>query len=73
MKSKTIDEEAKAEFRPFQVRKDAAAYFQTCTHTPILFRMLDDRDYAEIIWKMIYPEHAKAFHEIGEGPNPDHL
>ena len=56
-----IEAIAKAEFKYFDSRKDAALYFQTCTYPPILFKMLDNKDYAAIIWKMLYPEYAKPF------------
>ncbi|MFN8393800.1 MAG: RNA ligase [Bacteroidia bacterium] len=57
-----IEETCKREFRTFETRKEAAAYFQAaCTYPAILFRMLDGRPYDEIIWKLIRPEHQKAF------------
>lgn len=57
-----IEETCKREYRTFETRKEAAAYFQAeCTYPAILFRMLDGRSYDEIIWKLIRPEHQKAF------------
>lgn len=58
-----IEAICKSEFRPIPVRKEAATYIMSCTYPRILFRMLDGRNYSDIIWKMIYPEHAKAFSE----------
>lgn len=50
-----IEAEAKAEFRTFDDRKAAAEYYQQCKYPAILFRMLDGRDYAEYIWRLIRP------------------
>ncbi len=58
-----IEEVCKREYRTFATRKEAAEYFQTCTYPMILFRMLDGRNYDDIIWKLIYPEHSKPFSE----------
>jgi RNA ligase len=49
-------------FRTFENRKDAAEYFLgSCTYPHVLFRMLDGKPYDELIWKMLKPEHQKAF------------
>jgi RNA ligase len=57
-----IDQQCKAEFKHFDNRKDAAAYYLQETSQPaIMFRMLDGRPYDEIIWKLIRPVHQKAF------------
>lgn len=40
----------------FQSRKDAAAYFKTCTYPAVLFKMLDNRPYDALIWKAIRPK-----------------
>ncbi len=57
-----IEAQCIGEFKPFENRKEAAEYYlQHCAHPAIMFRMLDGRSYAEIIWKMIRPEHQKAF------------
>lgn len=38
-------------------RKDTAAYFQRCGgNTAVLFRMLDQKPYEDLIWKSIKPE-----------------
>lgn len=47
--------------RPDGDRKTQALYFQQFPYTAVLFRMLDDRDYADVIWKEIYPPAAQPF------------
>jgi RNA ligase len=42
-------------------RKGAAEFFAPFEHRAVLFRMLDNKDYAHLIWKAIRPEHAKPF------------
>lgn len=57
-----IETVCKQEFRSFDSRKEAAAYYlEQCTYPPVMFKMLDGRPYDEIIWKMIRPEYQKAF------------
>lgn len=62
-----IEKEAKTQFKHFEDRKLAAEYyFKETKYPPIMFKMLDQRPYDEIIWKMIRPENLKAFSEEGE-------
>lgn len=56
-----IEAEANAEFRIMNDRKEAAMYYLSCKHPKILFSMLDQRDYAQIIWKMVRPKFEKPF------------
>ncbi|MEM7039532.1 MAG: hypothetical protein AAF570_21335, partial [Bacteroidota bacterium] len=57
-----IDELCQKEHKSFETRKEAAEYFLAETTYPaIQFKMLDGRPYDEIIWKLIYPEHATPF------------
>ncbi len=57
-----IDADCRLEFRHFDNRKGAAEYYLgQCKYPAIMFRMLDGKNYDEIIWKMIRPEHQKAF------------
>lgn len=57
-----IEATARAEFRTFPTRKEAAEYFLAqCTYPAVLFKMLDARPYDPIIWKMIRPEHQTPF------------
>jgi len=43
------------------VRRDIAEYFKQHTHPAVLFKMLDGRDYAQLIWKAIRPEYSRPF------------
>lgn len=56
-----IETAAKADFKVFDSRKEAALYFQTCQYPAILFKMLDGRPYKHIIWQHIRPVYAKPF------------
>lgn len=56
-----IEREAHAEFQVFDTRKEAALYYMEQTHPSILFKMLDEKPYHEIIWKKIKPEYEKPF------------
>jgi RNA ligase len=57
-----VEARCKAEFRYFDDRKEAAAYYlQHTSQPPIMFRMLDGRPYDEIIWKLIKPAFQKPF------------
>jgi hypothetical protein len=57
-----IEAQAKSEFRVLEDRKATAEYFfRECKHPAILFKMLDGKSYAEIIWKSIRPAHQPAF------------
>ena len=40
---------------------EAAAYFLTQKYPHVMFRLLDEKDPSELIWKMIKPEHSKPF------------
>lgn len=57
---KEIEDLAKSEFKQLATRKETASYFLTCTYPRILFAMLDEKDYSEMIWRMIRPEFEKA-------------
>jgi hypothetical protein len=62
-----IEAVAKAEYRTFETRKEAAEYYlQNTTYAPIMFKMLDGKPYDQIIWKLIRPEHIKPFTESEE-------
>lgn len=61
-----IEEQAKKDFsaRPgADDRKTQALYFKECPNPHLLFKMLDGQEYAPLIWKAIYPEHARPFRE----------
>lgn len=56
-----IEQEARAEFKVLPTRKETAYYFATQRHRAVLFKMLDDKPYRDIIWKSIKPEFEKPF------------
>jgi T4 RnlA family RNA ligase len=56
-----IESICKHEFKTLSTRKETAAYFLQCRYPKILFLMLDNRNYDEVIWKMIRPEFSKPF------------
>lgn len=57
----TIEAECKAVFREFDDRKTAAEYYLQQKYPMILFKMMDNRKYEHIIWKLIRPKFQKAF------------
>lgn len=62
-----IEQSCRKVFRSdFPTRKDAAEYFKQCEHPAVLFAMLDGHNYAQRIWKLIYPGPATAFRCGGE-------
>jgi RNA ligase len=56
-----IERESQSVFKDLGDRKATALYFQTQKYPPILFNMLDKRDYSKTIWKRIRPTFLKAF------------
>jgi len=59
-----LEEEAKTEFQKIKhigIRKDFAEQAKKQRTKAILFRMLDNKDYAEVIWKMIKPKAENPF------------
>jgi RNA ligase len=58
---KQIEDECKAVFKAIEDRKEAAEYFKQQKYPMILFKMLDNRPYQQIIWKLVRPIFKKAF------------
>lgn len=57
-----IEEQCLREFRDdFATRKEAALYFKTCGYPSVLFKMLDEKPYHEVIWKLVKPANATPF------------
>jgi RNA ligase len=56
-----IEAEAKSEFKILSTKKETALYYQTCKYPAILFKMMENRPYDHIIWKMIRPKFEKPF------------
>jgi RNA ligase len=63
---KAIEMDYQARFKDLGDRKTTAAYFQTQPNPKILFLMLDGRDYAQAIWKLIKPEFQPPFRSQGD-------
>ncbi len=56
-----IEQYCQQHFKDLGDRKTTAAYFLTLKYSGVLFYMLDKKDYAQIIWKMIKPSYEKPF------------
>lgn len=52
-----IEDVCRKQFKDYGDRKKNALYYQTCNYPAILFKMLDKKDYSDIIWKLIRPEY----------------
>lgn len=50
-----------------QTRKEQAMLVTKMPYAAVVFKMLDNRDYAEVIWKQIKPMAEKPFREDNEG------
>lgn len=61
-----IEYECVCDYKEFNTRKETALYFQTKKYPSILFAMLDKRDYAPMIWKLIRPTFQKPFKQQTE-------
>lgn len=61
-----IEAQCKTDFKILESRKETALYFVTCKYSGVLFAMMDNRDYAPIIWKMIRPKFEKPFNKEEE-------
>lgn len=61
-----IEEKAKKDFKVLSDRKETAMYFLQCAHPTVLFHMLDNRDYSDVIWKMLKPPYGKPFSKFEE-------
>jgi len=52
-----VERICKQQFRDFESRKEAALYFTgRCDYPAVLFRMLDGKNYSDLIWKIVRPE-----------------
>jgi len=56
-----VDCECKQDFKDYGNRKTNALYYQKCSFPSILFKMLDGKDYADLIWKQIKPKADAVF------------
>lgn len=46
---------------PVADRRTQAEYIKGCAYPGVMFKHLDGKDYAPLIWKLIRPEHARPF------------
>jgi T4 RnlA family RNA ligase len=60
-KYKAIESQCQSDYKELESRKETALYFMTCSYPAVLFAMLDQKEKASIIWKMLKPEHARPF------------
>lgn len=58
---RAIKAKAKSEFKVLATRKDTALYYQTCSYPAVLFKMMEEKPYNHIIWKMLRPKFEKPF------------
>jgi RNA ligase len=57
--------------RPDADRKTVAAYFKDCgANTAVLFKMLDDLAYDDIIWRALRPTHEQPFRVDADAGQP---
>lgn len=56
-----IETQCKNDFKVLDSVKETALYFQNCAFPTVLFSMLRERDYSQIIWKKIKPKFEKPF------------
>ena len=61
-KFQAIETQCRAEYKELATRKETAMYFMTCSYPPILFKMLDKKEYAPEIWKRLRPVFEKPFY-----------
>jgi hypothetical protein len=61
MQFAAIENQCESDFKTFATRKESALYFQTCAYPSVLYKMLDEKPYDAVIWKMLRPNFQKPF------------
>ncbi len=61
-----VENECLAVPKNFETRKQAAEFFFTQKYPSILFKMLDNQSYDEVIWRIIEPPFEKPNHRIDD-------
>ena len=56
-----IETQSLANFKVLDSRKETALYYQTCQYPAILFKMMENKPYDHVIWKMIKPKYERPF------------
>ena len=64
-----IENQCKLDFKILATRKESALYFQTCAYPSVLYKMLDEKPYDEVIWKMLRPNFQKPFSQYTNEAN----
>lgn len=64
-----IEDQCKLDFKQFDTRKETALYFMTCQYPSVLFYMLNQKNYHNMIWKMIRPAYSKPFSTLNNQTN----
>ena len=62
----TIEQQCQKDFKVLEDRKATAAYFLTCAYPAILFKMLDQKPYDQIIWNMVKPAYERPWQAAKE-------
>jgi T4 RnlA family RNA ligase len=58
---RTVEDQAKEEYKILDTRKETALYFQSCKYPGIMFNIMDGKDYSDTIWRMLRPKYTKPF------------
>jgi len=58
---KEIEDYCKENFKFFDTRKECALYYQSTKYPIVMFKMMEDKSYDQIIWKMLKPKYEKPF------------
>ena len=62
-----VEDLCRGQFKDLGDRKSTAVYFTSrCDHPAVLFRMLDGKEYGDVIWKMLKPAAARPFKQDEE-------
>jgi len=56
-----VENECRQAYKELSTRKDTAQYFLTQQYPAILFAMLDNKDYAKMIWQIVRPTYARPW------------
>jgi T4 RnlA family RNA ligase len=56
---KAIEAQCISNFKTMEDRKTTAEYFVTLPYSPVMFAILDKKDYSDKIWKHLRPQHQK--------------
>lgn len=63
-----IEQHCKNDFKDLGDRKSNAQYYKSCQYPHILFVMLDNKNYNEMVWKLVKPKNHVTF-RFGKHPS----